>query len=138
MAEEIVTLAWTKTTVEKFSDVQIDADVLRAILAAHAPVMSMHDMLSDRLDWLPTREQEAVLTAVVEHLTAAGHAPEGELDSAEYDGLEHDAEELSEHDTCDECGELSSDCTCCEDCGEAECVCDEDDGEDEEDDDDED
>lgn len=132
MAEqESVTLSWTRTTVEKFS-VDIDADALRSIIAEHSPRQSVHDMLADRIDWLNTKETEAVLQAVIAHMTGMGQAPEGELQSEDFDDIEHDATDLSEQNTCDECGEYTADCTCCDDCGEADCVCGEDEDEDNE------
>lgn len=137
MAEqEYVKLSWTKTTVETFSEIEIDASTLRGIIAEHAPRVvgdPALPMLSERLDWLNTKETEAVLSAVVAHLADAGHAPEGELDREEFEDLEHDAEDLAEH-FCSECEERSEDCTCCGDCGEAECVCEDDDDEDDDDD----
>lgn len=126
-------MSWTETVVHNFSDVMISADKLREIVKTVAPRLEGTagcEFLSGYLDWLNTEETREVLVAVKAHLASVGDAPEGELASEDAEDLEHDAEDLSEHDECEGgCGYHPDDCECEEDDD------DEDEDDDEEDDD---
>lgn len=114
--QEIVTLGWSETVVHTFKDVQIDADALRQIFTEHVPRLTNDvntPMLSDKLDWMNDQETHAVTTAIKAYLAGQGNAVEGELESEASEDVEHDAEDLSEHDECEGgCGYHPDNCAC--------------------------
>lgn len=112
-------MSWTKNVAHNFKDVMIDADKLRGIVKTHAPRLDGTagcEFLSGWLDWLNDQELLDVTSAVTAYLAGLESAPEGELASESVEDLEHDAEDLSEHDECEGgCGYHPDDCECEED-----------------------